>query len=617
MPRSSRAQSLVLSRKEQKPAVIASGRTLSPRQKVDPAKRYKQKSAEKWQEVVWEFYDSIGEYRYSVNWIANTISRATLIVVDQRTGKPVVDGPAAEALKALFGGPEYQKEMLRQLGIHFTTAGDCYVVGAAGIKDTDPDNWEVVAASELKQSAAGSWKNGDQDLGANALVIRLWRPHPRKNQKADSPSRAVLPILAEIDGLTRHVSATIDSRLASAGVLLVPSEITFSTTQTQQPKGDGTDDEEAQQTTQTSANDLAQEFIAVANEAIEDRESPAALTPVVIQAPGEYLKAIKFVTFSTPLDDKAKSLRDEAIRRLALGMDMPPEILTGTGDLSHWNAWSVEDAAIKAHAEPMLAILCSSLTESYMVDYLMGAGMSEADASNYVISADTTEMRLRPNRSKEAMELYDRKELSPAALRRENGFEDSDAPTEKEVLEMTTKKVAAGSPAPETVNWALREMGADIPEGPDTIRETDTVNQPENTTPSTKDHPAQDPPEQPADSTAAVIAAAGEVLIFRALERAGQRLRNASREAGRASAGIAARELYLHLPFDNTEIDELLDGAWDTLEVCSIDFPKQHLAAMLQRYTVRLLTQRQAFDTYTFRTYIQAELVLGPTLTTA
>ena len=82
-------------------------------------------------------------------------------------------------------------------------------------------------------------------------------------------------------------------------------------------------------------------------------------------------------------------------------------------------------------------------------------------------------------------------------------------------------------------------------------------------------------------------------------------------------AGIAARELYLHLPFDNTEIDELLDGAWDTLEVCSIDFPKQHLAAMLQRYTVRLLTQRQAFDTYTFRTYIQAELVLGPTLTTA
>ena len=58
-------------------------------------------------------------------------------------------------------------------------------------------------------------------------------------------------------------------------------------------------------------------------------------------------------------------------------------------------------------------------------------------------------------------------------------------------------------------------------------------------------------------------------------------------------------------------------GAWDTLEVCSIDFPKQHLAAMLQRYTVRLLTQRQAFDTYTFRTYIQAELVLGPTLTTA
>lgn len=613
MPRASSARSEVLSRRAA-PAprgVIASGRTLSPK-KADPAKRFKAKAAEKWQEVVWEFYDSVGEYRYSVNWIANTISRARLIVIDQRTKKEVTTGPAFDALKALYGGPEYQQEMLRQLGIHFTTAGDCYLVGAAGMRETDPDTWDVVAASELKRAAgSGRWKNGDEELGTDALIIRLWRPHPRENAKADSPSRAVLPILAEIDGLTRHVSASIDSRLASAGVLLVPSEINFSTTQTQSKGPDADQDEEAQQTATQSANDLAQEFVDVANEAINDRESAAALTPVVIQAPGEYLKTIKFITFSTPLDEKAKVLRDEAIRRLALGMDMPPEILTGTGDLSHWNAWSVEDAAIKAHAEPMLAILCSSLTESYLSSYLEGEGMDAQEAANFVISADTADMRLRPNRSKEAIELYGLQELSGAAMRRENGFDEADAPTNEEVAKLVLKHLAAGSPSPEVVEAAARALGVEIAvvqsDGTDAAPRGE-----ENITPSTEDHPTQDPPEQ--DATAAAITATGEMLMFRALERVGQKLRNRTREDQRASAGHAARDIYQHLGFDNGDIDELLDGAWDALEVCSLDYPKQHLAAMLQRYAVRLLSQRQAFDTYTFRTYIQAELVLSPAL---
>lgn len=613
MPRSSRAQSEVLSRREKPKStgVIASGRTLAPKSNSDPTKRYKTKNAEKWQEVVWEFYDSVGEYRYSVNWIANTISRARLIVRDQSTGKEVTSGPAFDALQGLFGGPEYQKEMLRQLGIHFTTAGDCNLVGAAGIKDTDPDTWDVVAASELKRDGTGHWKNGDTDLGSDALVIRLWRPHPRKNSLADSPSRAVLPILAEIDGLTRHVSASIDSRLAGAGVLLVPSEINFSTVQAIGPSADG--DDQAQQSAESSANDLAAELVAVANEAISDRESASALTPIVIQAPGEYLKAIKHVTFSTPLDEKAKDLRDEAIRRLALGMDMPPEILTGTGDLSHWNAWSVEDAAIKAHAEPMLAILCSSLTESYLVDYLEGEGLSPEQIANFVIDVDTADMRLRPNRSKEAIELYNLHELSGDTLRRENGFEDADKPGDTEIAQQILQKLAAGSPSPEVVEAAAKALGVDITVAP--AADGSAPRGEENTTPSTEDHPTQDPPEEPAASAA--IVAAGEMLMFRALERAGGRLRNRSRDASRATKDLSARDIYLHLEFDNAEVDELLDGAWDALEVCSLDYPKQHLAAMLQRYATRLLTSRQAFDTYSFRTYIQTELILSPPVLTA
>ena len=37
----------------------------------------------------------------------------------------------------------------------------------------------------------------------------------------DSPVRAALPILRELVGLTQHVSAQIDSRLAGAGMLVM------------------------------------------------------------------------------------------------------------------------------------------------------------------------------------------------------------------------------------------------------------------------------------------------------------------------------------------------------------------------------------------------------------
>lgn len=33
-------------------------------------------------------------------------------------------------------------------------------------------------------------------------------------------------------------------------------------------------------------------------------------------------------------------IRDEAIRRLALGLDIPSEILTAQGGMNHWSSWA-------------------------------------------------------------------------------------------------------------------------------------------------------------------------------------------------------------------------------------------------------------------------------------
>lgn len=616
MPRMSR-QGLAAETVSKGRGLIASGRRLAPKKSDDPTKRYKAKQAAEWQRLIWEFYDTIGEFRYSVNWVGNTLSRARLYCLDMRTGKPTTNAVAQGAMMKLYGGPEYQKEMLRLLGIHFTAAGDCYLVGVAGEKETDPDQWEIVAASELRRTSNGDWKNGERVLGSanGSLLIRLWRPHPRKSSEADAPSRAVIPILAEIDGLTRHVAAQIDSRLAGAGVLLVPSEIDFSTTQT--TRRDEAAVEQQTPDDSDSANNLALELMETMQASINDRESAAALVPIILQAKGEDLKGVKHITFSTPLDAQAPELRKEAIGRLALGMDMPPEILTGTGDLSHWNAWSVEDAAIKSHTEPMLAILTSSLTEGFLRPLLEDEKVSQEDIDSLVVAADTTDMRLRPNRSKEALELYDRGALDEKTLRVENGFEEDAKLDDQELRRWLALQLAKGSPSPEMMIEAFKELGFDMPDAAAAqvrISENETPtggDQPkgrENITPSIQDHPVTGPPDTQ-DASLQVVFAVGELLVAKALERAGQRLRSKSREVARHTADLKLCDIYTEVVYDVEDVPALLDNAWDSLSLCDVPH-KAALAGWLQKYTSALLEDKRKHDPNTFRRFLELEFLL-------
>ena len=134
--------------------------------------------------------------------------------------------------------------------------------------------------------------------------------------------------------------------------------------------------------------------------------------------------AVVRITADCPLiDPKVCSL---VVRRFALGMDLPPEQVlgmssnggTGGGNsngVSHWGAWQVEESTIKLHIEPMLDTIVSALTLGYLRPAL-------GDNDDAVIVYDTSALRLRPDRSKEAFELYDRGLLSVDALLRENGF---------------------------------------------------------------------------------------------------------------------------------------------------------------------------------------------------
>jgi hypothetical protein len=582
MPRREQFASEVLSTPH---ATVAAATRLTQRRGDD---RKPPKDDVGWQRSAWLWYDTIGEYRFACSWVGNLLSRAILYVTED--GVPTTNEDAIAAMESLFGGVEGQREMLRQLGIQFTVAGEAYLVGEDG-GDDPSDKWWVVAAAEISK-AGDVWKVGKQEVG-DPLVIRLWRPHPRVNNKPDSPSRAVLPILSEIDGLTKHVAAQIDSRLAGAGILLLPDGISFATTATHNGDGSGITNE---------LDPFLEELMETMMTAIKDRADASALVPILLQAPGEHLDKVRHLIFSTTLDEQAIALRSEAIRRLALGMDMPPEVLTGTGEINHWGAWQVEEASIKAHTEPLLHVITDSLTTGFLQPYLEGT-MSEEDVRRFQIVADTSAMRLRPNRSKEAIELYDRAALSAEAMVRENGFDLSDMMGEEERTQFFTEKVAGGSTTPELVAQALQLLGVPVFSVPEQVEVQEG-----RPTRSLLEHPQEGPPnEEDRRIISDEAAAVAEVVIFRALERAGNRIKSKYRD--RISMGaenVPTHTLYRFTrALQPAEVDDVLMEAWTCLAALP---PIPVSAAVLDQYARNLIQSNKPHDSRAFRAFITENL---------
>jgi len=563
-----------------------------------------------YQNDLWDFYDTVPEFRFACSWVGNQMSKVKIVV--RYKGKPTTNQEALDAEASLFGGPEGQAEMMRLLGVNFTVCGEGYVVGKPDPK-THQDDWAVIASVEVS-------KNGEtilveqEELPDEAVAIRMWRVHPRRSSEADSPSRALMPVLAEVVMLTQVVAAQGSSRLTSSGILWIPQEIELPAMPVTEEDSTGENPDETSMQL-NAAGAVTQRLVRIASIAIGDRSSASANVPFVIAAPGEHLEKIQKTEFWSGFDEHAKDLRDEAIRRIGVGMDMPPEVLTGTGEINHWGAWSVEEAAIKSHTEPLAEIIVNALTTGYLQPYLEDMGVE--DWQNYTFEADTSELRLRPNRSKEALELWDRGAISIETLLRENGFDpDTDRPEEAERIMFFLMKVAEKTSAtPAQLAEALEQLGVKgMPSGDDEARgplETRSL----------EEHPSQDIPDEeeseagvPRGLNAAAhlpviidpLVLACEAHVHRALERAGNRLKN---KIGRNFGGAAA-DLYLSVPeMDYAECEGLLEDAWTALD--RFEYPgirAAHLENALHQYTLFLLRAQKPMTRASLARHLMLEL---------
>ena len=417
-----------------------------------------------WQAEAWAAYDEVGEERFLASTLAGRLSQARLYVqhkpatgphsalrddeTDATDTAPAASASLAEAVLAALGASQQDLgQMLQRLATNLFVAGEGWLVGvprhvideaspspspAPVVTAPSPDPslsdlvWRVLAVTEVSSVGAdgrtvrlnlGTDGSAPVEVSADEVyMVRVWRPHPARYWEADSPTRACLPILRELIGLTRHISAQIDSRLAGAGILVVPSSASAAL---------------ASDAADSSAYGAPDPFVAALMDSmlrpIENRDDASAVVPLVVTVPDEAADKMSHLTFSSALDAGARDLRDEAIRRLALAQDAPPELLLGSGAMNHWGAWLTREDTVTTHIEPVLALICDALTSQYLRPVLLSAGLSEEEVRTLSVGYDVSALVARPNRSEEALNLHRAGAVSDEALREASGFDDSDA----------------------------------------------------------------------------------------------------------------------------------------------------------------------------------------------
>lgn len=558
----------------------------------DPIKLTKNRKGAAWQKTAWEFYDKVGEYRYACDWTGAMISKADLkagTVQPDGTIKEAESGPAFDIVSELFGDANAKREVLRQLGIHYQVAGEAWILGGTG--DYGEDTWTITSSAAItRETTASPWKvDGEEVAGVDDFVHRTWRPHPAHPQQAISSSLAVLGVLAEIHGLHEHVMAQVESRLTTAGLMLWPSEMTV-------PTGKGYEN-------MSMAQAFAKMFSDIASVALTDRNSAAAVVPMQVVGPADVLDKVRYLSIWSDLDEHSSEMRGDALRRLALGMDLPPEIITGSEGVNHWSSFSIDESAIKSHTEPLLTTITTALTKALLLPTLREAKVE--NPTEHVIYADTAQMRLRPNRSKEAIELYDRGVLGASTLLRETGFDIEAAPTPEELRLWILKQISTGSATPEMVATAAALLGAEVP----FVESVSVDVTPTREAPSLADHPNQGPPDQGTSQrrkrtrdarqgkpeAPMALLVGSSMLVERALERAGNRLR--AKTGGRIE-NVSAAQHYMHVaPCTREVADGLLVDAWEGVPRLAERFgtDPNRLTSVLDTITRHILVSKVEF----------------------
>ena len=417
----------------------------------------------KWQEDVWTFYDGTPQVKYAGRFFGNAGSRIRLfpgvvvdpdeppVGVDVAVEDPEIMLPEAVAQAALdetdrlTNSADGMAGIMRGFMENIALIGECYLLGRASTPE-DPvlgdEYWQVYSTSAISEKddqivvkETPESRGAPLPPGSEPVLYRIWRRHAQWPGLADSNMSAVLDECEELM-IYGRLLRSIGRSSTMAGLFKLPSEIDLEQPPRAEDPGGGQSPIPApgDVVTPQDLTVLERALMGSWANAAEVEGSPAAVAPFILRGKAEHLKEVGFVIPQRPIDDKIIERMAFLIQQVAHGTDLPVEVLTGVADANHWTGWQIEDSTYKAHVEPTAQIPASALTAVFLRPSLRERGVSPEWLPKIAFGLDASQLVVRPNRTQDALEAFDRNAISWEALRNYYGFPESDAPEVKELL---------------------------------------------------------------------------------------------------------------------------------------------------------------------------------------
>lgn len=360
------------------------------------------------EEAAWRFYDTIPELHFGVNTTANVIARMDYTVfqrtetglrrvTDPKVLAPVIqtfDGGIARAettsgelvpVQRMGQGP-----LIRSMALNYMVPGRMFLVRIAGI-------WNVYSVDQLSinpglpngegGTVAVETFNGTKTFHAKDVKIRAYtHPHPKNPALWDSPVRALGTTLDTIHVLTNVIRSAGYSRLFWGSILHVSDK--FRTPRLNPAAA------------VQYGNDY---FTYMLNEKMKEVLGNINTVPTPIIVSGPDSAEIKSISVYDDLPANAEALMRLMWQRVAVGLDVPAELLTGENMSSHLSRWQVEESIVKLHGETTGAEIAWALKLLIFDEIWEALGY---DPSQFIIKVDASALTRRPLSNLEKLNLF-------------------------------------------------------------------------------------------------------------------------------------------------------------------------------------------------------------------
>lgn len=480
------------------------------------------KAEDGWQQEAWEYYDLIGEIKYSSNLISNTLSRINIFpayVEDSSSVPSSIRGledldedfrkAAMELVYELESSVGGTSGILRSMALNLFIVGECYLVlEPARPMDGVPASWSVRSIDEIivvnKEFAIRTRKDTkpkDYIKIGKEGVIRIWRNHPRFSDEADSSLRGLLELCDELLLLSRTTRATARSRL-NAGLLFLPDGLVAASS------SDGDIDEDGTINADETLDDFVEELMDAMVTPIRDETDSSAVVPFILTGNQDLGEKIRHIAFERSFDPMHVKMAEDRLDRILAGLDIPKDIAQGLSGVKYSNAILIEESLYKAHIEPLILMVVDALTTGYLRPLLLKMGHDPKLVSRAAIWYDPSAITAKPSKAEASTQGYEMGVISAEAWRRAHGFAMSDAPADLERAQRIAEKQGMLSepltemllntiiPPDIMAKYRQQSLAQTDPESREALEQVLDPNAPAQEAPAAESAPEEEPPPE-------------------------------------------------------------------------------------------------------------------------